>query len=210
MALRPAGAEGREMTNAAEPTRHGLRRFLQQHEGTSMDRLHFEDARLWDIATRLKAWVEAHDAADPRYSESLGSALAHEIVRLRSGETRAAPPVRGGLAGWQQRTVANYIEEHVAEQISLATLAGLARLSRYHFSRAFKQTFGMPPHRFHAHRRIERAKSLLADREASVTSVGMAVGFCETSSFSSAFRKITGVTPSGFQRSLASPPRIAA
>jgi AraC family transcriptional regulator len=70
-------------------------------------------------------------------------------------------------------------------------------------SRAFRQTFGMPPHRFHTHRRIERAKPLLTNPAASVTSVGMAVGFCETSSFSAAFRKGTGVTPSSFQRSVA-------
>jgi AraC family transcriptional regulator len=128
--------------------------------------------------------------------------LAYELVRLGSGGTHIPSPVRGGIAGWQQRAVASYIEEHVADQISLATLAQLAHLSPYHFSRAFKQTFGMPPHRFHTHRRIERAKSLLANPAATVTSVGMAVGLCETSSFSAAFRKATGVTPTGFQRSV--------
>jgi len=166
-------------------------------------RLFFEDRGLWDIAIRLKALVEGPEPIDRLYWESLGVVLAHELVRLASAETRVEPAVRGGLAGWQQRAAASYSEEHVAEHISLATLAQLARLSPYHFSRAFKQTFGMPPHRFHTHRRIERAKSLLANPTATVTSVGMAVGFCETSSFSAAFRKGTGVTPSSFQRSVA-------
>jgi AraC family transcriptional regulator len=165
-------------------------------------RLFFEDAGLWDIAIRLKALVEGPGATDRLYCESLGVVLAHELVRLGSDGTHVQSPVRGGLAGWQQRAVASYIEEHVADQISLATLAQLARLSPYHFSRAFKQTFGMPPHRFHTHRRIERAKSLLANPAATVTSVGLDVGFCETSSFSAAFRKSTGVTPTGFQRSI--------
>jgi AraC family transcriptional regulator len=165
-------------------------------------RLFFEDAGLWNIAIRLKALVEGPEAVDRLYCESLGVVLTHELVRLGSPVPRVEPPVRGGLAGWQERTVANYIEEHVADQISLSTLAQLARLSPYHFSRAFKHTFGMPPHRFHTHRRIERAKSLLANAAASVTSVGMEVGFCETSSFSAAFRKATGVTPTGFQRSI--------
>jgi AraC family transcriptional regulator len=165
-------------------------------------RLFFEDAGLWDIAIRLKALIEGPEPIDRLYCESLGVVLAHEIVRLGSGGTGVVTPARGGLAGWQQRTVASYIEEHVADQISLATLAEIAHLSPFHFSRAFKQTFGMPPHRFHTHRRIERAKSLLANPAASVTSVGMAVGFCETSSFSATFRKATGVTPTGFQRSV--------
>jgi AraC family transcriptional regulator len=165
-------------------------------------RLFFEDAGLWDIAIRLKALVEGSEPIDQLYCESLGVVLAHELVRLGSGRTHVQPPVRGGLAGWQQRAVASYVEEHLADQISLATLAQLARLSPYHFSRAFKQTFGMPPHRFHTHRRIERAKSLLTNAAASVTSVGMTVGFSETSSFSATFRKATGVTPTGFQRSI--------
>jgi AraC family transcriptional regulator len=166
-------------------------------------RLFFEDAGLWDIAIRLKALVEGSEPIDRLYCESLGVVLAHELERLGSGGTRVQSPIRGGLAGWQQRAVAGYVEEHLADQISLATLAQLARLSPYHFSRAFKQTFGMPPHRFHTHRRIERAKSLLAANvAASVTSVGLAVGFSETSSFSAAFRKATGVTPTGFQRSI--------
>jgi AraC family transcriptional regulator len=160
--------------------------------------LFFEDAGLRDIATRLQSLVDSTEAIDRVYCESLGVVLAHELVRVCSGAERTS--FKGGLAGWQQRAVASYIEEHVADPIPLGTLADLARLSPFHFSRAFKQTFGMPPHRFHTHRRIERAKSLLADPKASITAVGMAVGFAETSSFSTAFRKMTGETPTSFQR----------
>ena len=95
-----------------------------------------------------------------------------------------------------------YIEEHLAEPIPLATLAGLARLSTYYFCRAFKQSFGVPPHRFHTNRRIERAKALLADAAPSVTDIGLRLGFSETSSFSSAFRRVTGLTPTAYHRSL--------
>jgi AraC family transcriptional regulator len=124
-------------------------------------------------------------------------------VHLGQGTPRVASIVRGGLAAWQQRTVADYIEAHVSEHISLAELAQLARLSSYHFCRAFKQSFGMPPHRYHTQRRMERAKLMLAKPAVSVTDVGMAIGFSETSSFTSAFRKATGLTPTGYQRSVA-------
>jgi AraC family transcriptional regulator len=166
-------------------------------------RMFFEDAGLWDHAIRLKALVEQPRPINQLYREALGIVLAHELVRVSRGTPRAEAPVRGGLATWQQRAVARYIEEHLEEQISLDTLAELARLSRYHFCRSFKQSFGMPPHRFHTLRRIEQAKSLLARRSASVTDVGMAIGFSETSSFTSAFRKATGLTPTGYQRSVA-------
>jgi AraC family transcriptional regulator len=110
--------------------------------------------------------------------------------------------VRGGLATWQQRTVVAYIEEHLSKPISLATLAQLVRLSPYYFCRAFKQSFGMPPHRYHTSRRIERAKALLSKPSPSVTEIGFTVGFSQTSSFTVAFRKATGLTPTAYHRTL--------
>ena len=111
--------------------------------------------------------------------------------------------VRGGLPGWQQKKLNQYIEEHLADEISLLSLAELAQLSPFHFSRAFKQSFGMPPHRYLTSRRIERAKTLLAERKLSVTEIALDVGFSETSSFTAAFRKVTGETPTDYRRSLA-------
>jgi len=166
-------------------------------------RMFFEDAGLLDHAIRLRALVDQPQPTNPLYREALGIVLAHELVRLSQGSPRVEAPVRGGLATWQQRAVARYIEDHLEEQISLDTLAELVRLSRFHFCRSFKQSFGMPPHRFHTLRRIEHAKSLLATRSVSVTDVGMAIGFSETSSFTAAFRKTTGLTPTGYQRSVA-------
>jgi len=112
------------------------------------------------------------------------------------------PRVRGGLAGWQQRIVTSYIEEHLSEQIPINMLAQLVRLSPYYFCRAFKQSFGVPPHRYHNNQRIELAKTLLADPMRSVTDIGLMLGFSETSSFTSAFGKMTGLTPTAYRRSL--------
>jgi AraC family transcriptional regulator len=79
-------------------------------------------------------------------------------------------------------------------------MASLVKLSPYHFCRAFKRTFGVPPHRYHLHRRIEYAKQLLAQRRTTITDIGLALGFADTGSFSETFRKATGVTPSSYHR----------
>jgi len=81
-------------------------------------------------------------------------------------------------------------------------MAGQVNLSPYHFSRAFRQSFGMPPHRFHLSQRVERAKCMLADASLSVTEIGMRLGFSESSAFTATFRKLTGRTPTDFRRSL--------
>jgi AraC family transcriptional regulator len=165
-------------------------------------RLFFEDSALWDTALKLTTLIEGAGSDHRLYVEALGVVLAHELARLNAGAPRMEPQVRGGLAAWQQRTAVSYIEEHLAEAISLATLAQLVRLSPHYFCRAFKQSFGMPPHRYHTSRRLERAKALLAKPAPSVTDIGFTVGFSQTSSFTAAFRKATGLTPTAYHRSV--------
>jgi AraC family transcriptional regulator len=166
-------------------------------------RLFFENAALWDSALKLKRPIEQPALENQLYIEALGLLLMHELVRLERGAPANKDAyVRGGLATYQQRLVGSYIEEHLPEQISIATLAGLAHLSPFHFCRAFKKSFGVPPHRYHTRRRIERAKEMLAKRTLSVTEIGFAVGFSETSSFCAAFRKASGLTPRGYQMNI--------
>jgi len=165
-------------------------------------KLFFEDATLLGTALKLMKSLESPNLENRRYLEALGIVLSHELVRFHKGTPRTEPQLRGGLAAWQKRIVTAYIDAHLGEQIPLATLAQLARLSPYYFCRAFKLSFGLPPHRYHTSRRIEHAKSLLATRAHSVTDIGLTVGYSETSSFTAAFRKVAGLTPSAYQRSL--------
>ena len=98
-------------------------------------RLLFEDATLSDTALKLRRLIETTGADSSPYFEALGTVLAHELVRLNSGAQRSEAPAKGGLAAWQQRVVTAYIEDHLAEPISLETLARLAGLSSYYFCR---------------------------------------------------------------------------
>jgi AraC family transcriptional regulator len=165
-------------------------------------KLFFEDATLLGTALKLMNSLESPNLENQRYLEALGIILAHELVRFHKGKPRAEHQPPGGLAPWQKRIVTAHIDAHLGESIPLATLARLARLSPYYFCRAFKLSFGVPPHRYHTSRRIEHAKSLLATRAHSVTDIGLTVGYSETSSFTAAFRKVAGLTPSAYQRSL--------
>jgi AraC family transcriptional regulator len=165
-------------------------------------RLFFYDRDLWETALKLKSQVENPSPMHRQYIDALSVVLTHELVRINGHAAIHAAVNRGGLASWQQRRVADYIDEHLADDIPLATLAALARLSPYHFSRSFKGSFGVPPLRYHAHRRIERAKELLANPELSITAIAFAVGFSDTASFSAAFHRLTGQTASRYRRSL--------
>jgi len=161
-------------------------------------RLLFFDDELWRLAIKLRSEV-VDGAARRQYGEALSILLGHELVRLNRG--RAQPrAVQGGLGGWQQKRVIEFMDAHLAEEVRLAIIAKLVDLSPYHFARAFKQSFGAPPHRYHLGLRIERAKAMLAEPQHSVTEIGRLLGFAETSSFSAAFRRIAGASPRDWRR----------
>lgn len=162
----------------------------------------FDDPTLLETALKLKRSLENAVSEDHPYLQALGSVLLHELARSIRHAAQSEPAMRGGLAAWQRRAVTAYIDEHLGEAIPLAVLARLAQLSPWYFCRAFKQSFGVSPGRYHTARRIEHAKAKLATRSQSVTDIGLAVGYSETSSFTAAFRKATGLTPSAYQRNL--------
>jgi AraC family transcriptional regulator len=201
----PAGCGYREWLETAASTRLTflyLDPTVLRNDGENdyAARIHFEDSVVWETAAKLKSAIENGQAKRTLYLSALSSVLAIELSRCDDNAARDTALNRGGLACWQKRAVVGYIEEHLGEQICLGTLAQLARLSQHHFCRAFKQSFGVPPHRYHVQRRIEQAKLLLADRSVSITDIGFTLGYSQTSSFSVAFRKTTGWTPGDYRR----------
>ena len=163
-------------------------------------RLFFFDQAIWDTALKLKTEVGNSDPGSRQYAEALSLALVHELIRLEHAASGAVRPLSGGLPAWQRKRLVEFIEEHLSEEISLATLAKLANLSLFYFARAFKQSFGVPPHRYHSARRMDHARNLLQRTALSVTAIGVQTGFRDTSSFTRAFRRFMGVTPTEYRR----------
>jgi AraC-like DNA-binding protein len=91
------------------------------------------------------------------------------------------------------------LHAEAARNPSLADLAAEARISRAHFARQFAETFGVSPHQYLIELRLDRAKRALA-AGASVTEVCYDVGFASLGTFSSTFRRRTGVSPREWQR----------
>lgn len=130
--------------------------------------------------------------------------LSHLITHYTNVQWRL-PTVTGGLAPGVKRHVVNYIEAHLAEPMTLATLARQAALSEYHFARMFSQSMHMAPHRYVMQRRIERAKNLLQTTALPLTDIALACGFSSASHFSNRFRQATGATPSRMRQAAGLP-----
>jgi transcriptional regulator GlxA family with amidase domain len=88
-----------------------------------------------------------------------------------------------------------------AEPLDVPALAAIACVSRAHFIRTFRVTFGETPHRYLQRRRVERAMWLLRETDRSVTDVCFDVGFTSLGTFSRMFREIVGVPPVAYRQS---------
>jgi len=84
---------------------------------------------------------------------------------------------RGGLPIARLRKIEDYVRAHLAESISIETLAELAELSPFHFSRVFKQTTGMTPLQFVTRERIVRAQQLVRETSRSLIEIALEVGY---------------------------------
>lgn len=96
--------------------------------------------------------------------------------------------------------VKSFIDEHLAENLTLDRLADAAGLSKYHFSRLFKAAMGVPPYQYVVQQRVERAKHLLRQTDLSVTQIALRTGFYSQSHFSGKFRQHAGATPSAYRK----------
>lgn len=155
-----------------------------------------------DVVNLLnRLWVGTRDSSvsGRLWADGLILEIAASLLHLRN---RNEKNFRGGLATWQVARVLELMDAQLSEDVGLEELAHAVGLSTAHFSRAFKVSVGIAPHRWFTQRRIERAKSLLSDRSLGLTEIAQSVGFGGQSAFGVAFKRLTGLTPSEYRRLL--------
>jgi AraC-like DNA-binding protein len=91
------------------------------------------------------------------------------------------------------------IDRAYAQPLDITELARVASVSKAHFIRTFRATFGETPHRYLQRRRVERAMFLLRETGRSVTDICLDVGFGSLGTFSRTFRDIVDVTPTEYR-----------
>jgi AraC family transcriptional regulator len=120
------------------------------------------------------------------------------------------PIVRGGLAPWQAKRVAAYIESNICSKIGVIELAAVVHLSIGHFFRAFKVSFGASPLAYVMRQRMLRAQAIMASSEAPLSRIALECGMCDQAHFSHTFRRIIGVSPNVWRRQISAGRRTEA
>ena len=110
------------------------------------------------------------------------------------------------LAPWGVKKLEAFIAENLDQSLTIETLAGLVRLSCSHFSRACKNTFGVPPHTLLILHRIERSQTLMRVTDQPLSQIAYCCGFSDQAHMSRIFRQFVGRTPREWRRENAPPP----
>jgi hypothetical protein len=98
--------------------------------------------------------------------------------------------------------VVDHIEHHIEEPLPVERLARESGLSVSRFKSRFRAESGFPPAEFVLRRRIERASRLLSSSHGTVLEVALQSGFTSSQYFASAFRRVTGMTPTAFREKI--------
>ncbi len=157
------------------------------------------DPQIETIALSFLSELRVGGLGGKVYAESLANLLVVHLLRYHSSVKLPFIPHHVGLPKTTLRQVIDYIEEHLAEDLSLSDLAATANLSPYHFARLFKVSIGLSPHQYVIHRRIERAKLLLSTTNWSLTTIAHAVGCASESHLALHFKHLTGLTPKQYR-----------
>ncbi len=164
-------------------------------------RILFLDPTILHIAQLLKTEVLNGGIAGDLFIESLRNVLLIHLLRHYS-QAAPAKTEETRLSLSQLHQVKTYIEDRLAESLSIANLAAIVPMSEFHFARLFKAATGESPYRYITQRRIERAKVFLSVTQLSVAEISNRVGFSNQSHFTAQFRKLTGTTPKGYRASV--------
>jgi AraC family transcriptional regulator len=136
------------------------------------------------------------------FLDGVATALVSHLVRHYAVNVPRARESSGGMAPSVLRRSVELMEAKLEGELRLVELAREAGLSTSHFVRSFRQSTGRTPYQFLLHRRVKRAQNLMRDRRVSLTEVALASGFADQHHLARIFRRVTGITPSDYRRSL--------
>lgn len=170
--------------------------FRRQHRA--------QDKHLQALMQALLIEAEMGGPNGRLYADSLSTALATHFVNHYSVDSPVNFLTLHPTERQRLGSVIDYVEAHLSEDLSLADLALTAGLSKFHFSRLFKDVIGLTPHKYVLKRRVERATQVLKQGDLTIAQVAHTFGFTDQSHFTRVFRQVKGATPKAFIQRLRS------
>lgn len=183
-----------QMAAAAEHIRRAGRRSIDPSPGATVAR----DPAIAHIVPALLGAMA--DGVDDLYAETAAAWLAvHVVTRYWSATGQADRRSGGIISDARLARVVEFMSANFQQRLTLDQLAAEAGVSRYHFTRLFRNKFGQSPLGFLTSLRLDAARRLLITSDMSIAQVGDVCGYPAPSHFSAVFFGRYGVTPSAFR-----------
>jgi AraC family transcriptional regulator len=157
------------------------------------------DPLLEQLVLSLDGGLRGWEPSALTYVDQLRCMLAAQLAHRCSMERRE-PPSPAGLTGQGFAAVRELLEARLAEPIPLADMAAVAGLSVSQFSRRFKATTGLSPHRFLLRLRVEQAGRMLRTGTLPIADVALTCGFSHQEHLTRVMRAHLGTTPAALRR----------
>ncbi|WP_193198855.1 helix-turn-helix domain-containing protein [Nostoc sp. MG11] len=154
-----------------------------------------QDVLIQGIFSTLREELESDKIGGDLLIDSFKTTIAIHLLRNYCTTQPKLSSYSDGLSQAILKQVAEYIHEHLHQDLKLVELSAIAQLSPYHFLRLFKQRMGITPHQYILQRRIEKAKHLLKHTDLSIAEIAMRTGFCDQSHLTRCFKRMVGMTP---------------
>jgi AraC family transcriptional regulator len=164
------------------------------------NRFQIRDVQLENLGWAIKNELDLGCPSGRLYLDGLSLAVASRVVTQHSSLANRKMALREGLSDVRLRQVLSFIEEHLADDLSLERIADVAGISATHLKVVFRGSMGLPVHRYVIRRRVERAKTLLMETDSSVAEIALAAGFSHQSHMARHMRRILGVAPRAISR----------
>ncbi len=145
--------------------------------------------------------------------EAGGHKMGGDLIALKMSEAILAQAVRSYLESdaAQDSALGGFSDKHLSKALdafhkapadswTVETLAHAAGMSRTGFAVQFREQMQMPPMEYVTGWRMEIAKNVLKQGDASLTDAAESAGYASDSAFTRAFKKEIGVTPAEFRR----------
>lgn len=134
------------------------------------------------------------------YVDAIAQQMCVHLLRNYAELSIRAPAASGTLSKLKMRSLEEYIKEHIAEDLSLATLAEIAGISPSYFARLFRNSFGVPPHHYLIKHRLASARDLLRSKRHSIAEIAAMTGFSDQAHLTRLFKRQFTLTPDQFRK----------
>ena len=122
--------------------------------------LNHNDCILHHLVSLFKQEINSNYSAGQMYRESLSNLLGLHLLRHYCSFSMESPEYTGGLGSYKLKQIIGYINDRLADDISLYELANEVKLSPSYFSTLFRQSTGKSPYGFVLEQRITKAKRM--------------------------------------------------